>query len=122
MTNESVQFLKTVGLLFNFLVAFEANQKVTLSFPLLSTVDLSGTSVHTVQGIGIVAKFRELVNLILRQCKDVNDHVFKRFVFMPILKEELPSSLKTLKYVDIAGIRLLCSYRFNHSYARMVVP
>ena len=27
----SVQFLKTVGLLFNFLVAFEANQGVTLS-------------------------------------------------------------------------------------------
>ena len=44
-----------------------------------------------------------LVNLILRQCKDVNDPVFKRFVSMPILKEELPSSLKTLKHVDIAG-------------------
>ena len=46
---------------------------------------------------------RELVNLILKQCKDVNDHVFKRFVSMPILEEELPSSLKTLKHVDIAG-------------------
>ena len=74
-----------------------------LSFPLLSTVDLSGTSFHTVQVIGIVTKCREFVNLILRQCKDVNDHVFKRFVSMPILKEELPSSLKTLKHVDIAG-------------------
>ena len=52
--------------------------------------------------IRIVTKYRELVNLILRQCKEVNDHVFKRFVSMPILKEELPSSLKTLKHVDIA--------------------
>ena len=58
--------------------------------------------VHIVQVIGMVTKCRELVNLILRQCKDVNDHVFKRFVSMPILKEELPSSLKTLKHVDIA--------------------
>ena len=74
-----------------------------LSFPLFSTVDLSGTSFHTVQVIGIVTKCRELVNLILSQCKDVNDHVFKRFVSIPILKEELPSSLKTLKHVDIAG-------------------
>ena len=74
-----------------------------LSFLLLSTVDLLGTSVHTVQVIGIVRKCRELVNLILRQCKDVNDHVFKRFVSMPIMKEELPSSLKTLKHVDITG-------------------
>ena len=71
-----------------------------LSFPWLSTVDLSGTSFHSVQVIGIVTKCRELVNLILRQCKDVNDHAFKRFVSMPILKEELPS---TLKYVDVAG-------------------
>ena len=74
-----------------------------LSFPLLSSVDLLGTSVHTVQVIGIVTKCRELVNLIFRQCKDVNDHVFKTFVSVPILKEELPSSLKTLKHVDIAG-------------------
>ena len=50
-----------------------------------------------------MAKCKELVNLILRQCKDVNDHVFKRFVSMPIVKEELPSSLKTLKHVDITG-------------------
>ena len=70
---------------------------------MLSTVDLSGTSVHTVLVIGIVKKYRELVNLILRQCKDVNGHVFKRFVSVPILKEELPSSLKALKHVDIAG-------------------
>ena len=33
----------------------------------------------------------------------MNDHVFKKFVSMPILKEELPSSLKTLKHVDITG-------------------
>ena len=72
-----------------------------LSSPLLSMVDLSGTSFHTVQVIGIVTNCRELVNLILSQCKDVNDQVFKRFVSMPILKEELPTSLKT--YVDIAG-------------------
>ena len=70
---------------------------------MLSSVDLLGTSVHTVQVIGIVTKCRELVNLIFRQCKDVNDHIFKTFVRMPILKEELPSSLKTLKHVDIAG-------------------
>ena len=38
-----------------------------LSFPLFSTVDLSGTSFHTVQVIGIVTRCRELVNLILRQ-------------------------------------------------------
>ena len=69
-------------------------------------LDLSGTSVHTVQIIGIVTKCRELVNLILRQCKDLNDHVFKRFVSMPILGEELPSSLKTLKHVDIAVCQL----------------
>ena len=50
-----------------------------------------------------MTKCRELVNLILRQCKDVNDRVFKRFVSMPILNEELPSSLKTLKHVTIAG-------------------
>ena len=74
-----------------------------LSFPLLSTVDLLATSFHTVQVIGIVTRCRELVNLILRQCKDVNNHVFKRFVSMPMLKEELSLSLKTLKHIDIAG-------------------
>ena len=35
-----------------------------LIFPLLSTVDLLGNSVHAVQVIGIVTKCRELVNLI----------------------------------------------------------
>ena len=42
-------------------------------------------------------------HLILRQRKDVNDHVFKRFVSLPILNEELPLSLKTIKHVDKAG-------------------
>ena len=68
-----------------------------------------------------MAKCRELVNLILRRCKDVNDRVFKRFVSMPILKEELPSSLKTLKQCWHSRIKLLCSCRFN-SCAKVILP
>ena len=70
-----------------------------LSFALLKS-EFIGTCVHTVQVIGMVKKCRELVNLSFRQCKDVNDHVFNRFVSMPILKEKLPTSLE---HVDIAG-------------------
>ena len=81
-------------------------------------VDLLGTSVHTVQVTGMVTKCRGLVNLILRQCKDVNHHIFKRSVSMPISKEELPSSLKTLKHIDIAGSG--CSV--HAVLARMVFP
>ena len=73
-----------------------------LIFALLSTVNVSKL-VSTVQVNGMVKKSRELINLIFRKCKDVNDHVFNRFVSMPILNEELPSSLKTFKHVDIAG-------------------
>ena len=72
-------------------------------FCLALNSEFIGTCVHTVQVIGMVKECRELVNLTFRQCKDVNDHVFNRFVSMPILTEELPSSLKTLEHVDTAG-------------------
>ena len=34
------------------------------------------------------------------ECQEVDDHAFKRFVSMPILKLELPSSLKMLKHIN----------------------
>ena len=66
-----------------------------LSFLLLSVVALFLSTLSKLLrkrggGGAIVRKCRQLVNLISRQCKDVNDHVFKRFVLMPVLKEELP--------------------------------
>ena len=45
--------MKTVGLLFNFLVAFEANQGVTLSKPIKGRQNLKGLSAQGKESLGV---------------------------------------------------------------------
>ena len=66
----------------------------------LTTVDLSGTGVNTSQILGLMNKCKQLLNLILRQCQQVDHQVFKTYAYMPIEGSTAPL-LKTLKHVDI---------------------
>ena len=75
-----------------------------LTFPALTTVDLSGTGVNTSQILGLMNKCKQLLNLILRQCQQVDDQVLKTYAYMPVegRTADLPPSLKTLKHVWIS--------------------
>ena len=64
-----------------------------LSFPLFSMVDLSETSFHTVQVIGIVTRCRELVNLILRQVQ-----VQVQFYFISFYRSTTLQKLKQYNF------------------------
>ena len=55
-----------------------------LYLPSLTTVNLCKAAVNSYQVLGLMNCCRHLVDFILQECHNVDDHIFKKYLWMPI--------------------------------------